>query len=102
MRTFVAALLTVLQASAANRKKTIRSTWAVGMSKAMAQNVSQEKVRLFSEAFAKIQEATGAMVDYLCNILGAHGRTAAGWLLSVQVAAIICSQMGLCTLPELS
>lgn len=49
----------MLQASAANKKKAIRSTWVVGMNKALAQNVSQEKVRLFSEAFAKIQEATG-------------------------------------------
>lgn len=49
-----------LQASAANRKKAVRSTWSIGMNKALAQNVSHEKVRLFGEAFAKIQEATGA------------------------------------------
>eukprot|EP00882_Tetradesmus_deserticola_P028496 GHRQ01031750.1.p1 GENE.GHRQ01031750.1~~GHRQ01031750.1.p1 ORF type:complete len:174 (-),score=14.56 GHRQ01031750.1:200-721(-) len=49
-----------LQASAANRKKAVRSNWSIGMNKALAQNVSHEKVRLFGEAFAKIQEATGA------------------------------------------
>jgi hypothetical protein len=48
-----------LQASAANRKRAVRSTWSIGMNKALAQNVSHEKVRLFGEAFAKIQEATG-------------------------------------------
>jgi hypothetical protein len=49
-----------LKASAANRKRAVRSTWSIGMNKALAQNVSHEKVRLFGEAFAKIQEATGA------------------------------------------
>uniref|UniRef100_A0A383V6K0 ODAD1 central coiled coil region domain-containing protein n=1 Tax=Tetradesmus obliquus TaxID=3088 RepID=A0A383V6K0_TETOB len=52
-------LLKSCEASAANRKKAVRSTWSIGMNKALAQNVSHEKVRLFGEAFAKIQEATG-------------------------------------------
>jgi hypothetical protein len=52
-------MYTHVQASAANRKRAVRSTWSIGMNKALAQNVSHEKVRLFGEAFAKIQEATG-------------------------------------------
>eukprot|EP00879_Flechtneria_rotunda_P012214 GHRR01012756.1.p1 GENE.GHRR01012756.1~~GHRR01012756.1.p1 ORF type:complete len:569 (+),score=227.55 GHRR01012756.1:229-1935(+) len=52
-------LLKSCEASAANKKKAVRSSWAIGVNKVMAQNVSHEKVRLFTEAFAKIQEATG-------------------------------------------
>jgi hypothetical protein len=57
-------LLKSCEASAANRKRAVRSTWSIGMNKALAQNVSHEKVRLFGEAFAKIQEATGVL-EYL-------------------------------------
>lgn len=56
-----------LQASAANRKKAIRSSWVIGMNKVMAQNVSQEKVKLFNDAFAKIQEATGKDLYDFCD-----------------------------------
>lgn len=52
-------LLKSCEASAAQKKKSIRSTWSVGFNKVMAQNVSHEKVRLYGQAFAKIQEATG-------------------------------------------
>lgn len=52
-------LLKSCEASAANKKKAIRTTWSIGMNKAVAQNVSHQKVRLFGEAFAKIQDATG-------------------------------------------
>jgi hypothetical protein len=47
------------QTSAANKKKAMRSSWAIGLNKVLAQNVSQEKVKMFGEAFANIQEATG-------------------------------------------
>ncbi|KAF8055922.1 ODA1 [Scenedesmus sp. PABB004] len=59
------------QASAAGRKKAVRGSWAVGMSKVLAQDVSHEKVRLFGEAFAKIQDATGIQdIDALVAAFG--------------------------------
>lgn len=44
------------------------------MHKALVQNVSHEKVRLFGEAFAKIQEATGEQDQLsMLSILHAPG-----------------------------
>jgi hypothetical protein len=51
--------ITPLQASAVARKKAVRSTWQIGFNKALTQNVSHDRVRLYAEAFQKIQDATG-------------------------------------------
>jgi hypothetical protein len=52
-------LLKSCDVSAASKKAATRATWGISIQKVLAQNVSQEKVRLYGEAFAKIQEATG-------------------------------------------
>lgn len=70
------AVVNVVQASAANKKKAIRSSWAIGMNKVIAQNVSQEKVKLFAEAFAKIQEATGVW----CCLVAARSKLQSAFL----------------------
>ncbi|GBF94682.1 flagellar outer dynein arm-docking complex [Raphidocelis subcapitata] len=52
-------LLKSTEASAVARKKAVRSSWQIGFNKALTQNVSHERVRLYAEAFQKIQDATG-------------------------------------------
>eukprot|EP00882_Tetradesmus_deserticola_P021772 GHRQ01023569.1.p1 GENE.GHRQ01023569.1~~GHRQ01023569.1.p1 ORF type:complete len:152 (+),score=21.72 GHRQ01023569.1:631-1086(+) len=94
-----------LQASAANRKKAVRSNWSIGMNKALAQNVSHEKVRLFAEAFAKIQEATGVPTAELaiCGLPAASMLQCCEvafqphWLVGPPASSCSCSAMFLCT-----
>lgn len=56
-------LLRSSEAGVVAKKQKARSNWHIGMNRALAQNVSQEKVRLYQEAFDRIQAATGEGVE---------------------------------------
>jgi hypothetical protein len=52
-------LLRSSEAGVVAKKQKARSNWHIGLNRALAQNVSQEKVKLYQEAFDRIQVATG-------------------------------------------
>jgi hypothetical protein len=56
-------LLKSCEAGVANKKKAIRSTWGITAQKVMNENMSHDRVRQYSDAFERIQAATGAWVE---------------------------------------